>query len=296
MLNLLNFKRNNHTDLSFFGSIFHFNKSGLINGIGDSSAPIFLRSLAKPIQASLLLDFADNFNEEEIAVFCSSHTAQDYHLKTIRGVLERFGLSENNLKCGIHPPFAPRNDSENTQIHNNCSGKHTLMLALCILNNWNIENYLSPEHPLQKRILQRHIELSGCGNLIPSLDGCGAPIYALSPENIARAFFNLDKKITNSMRNHPKLAGGDGRVDTKIMECSTQLVSKLGAGGLLLVLNGDECLIIKLAQDNNHEREVVASTALNQLKWINKPLCDYDGGNLHDDKVGEYRANFNLVN
>lgn len=305
--NLLNFYRENTVDMQFFGFIQHFSEAKLIQKIGeDNSYPFFLRSLAKPIQASVLLDFKTDehfsFTKSEIAIFCASHTAQPYHIKLVKSVLKKIGLSENSLQCGIHAPFAPRKSKLNTQIHNNCSGKHVLMLALCVQNGWSVENYLETNHPLQKIILQKHIELSACNNPIPSLDGCGAPIYGLPLKNIAQAFCKLfsHKKyeiIKNSFLHHPKIIGGENRLDTKIMELAPNLIAKVGAGGFLMVFNTEknECLLIKLSQDNNTQREIAASFALLQLEWIKCALLDYNNFNLHLAKIGKYKSNFNLI-
>lgn len=292
--------------MQFFGFIQHFCKGKLIQKIGeDNNHPFFLRSLAKPIQASLLTDFQTDkyfsFTEDEIAIFCASHTAQPYHIKIIKSVFKKIGLNENNLQCAIHPPFEARKSKLNTQIHNNCSGKHALMLALCVQNGWNIKNYLETNHPLQKLIFQKHTELSCYNNPVPSLDGCGAPIYGIPLNNIAQTFYKLfsDKKyeiIKNSFLNNPKLIGGENRLDTKIMEKSPKLIAKVGAGGFLMVFNTEkaECLLIKLTQDDNPQRELVAFFALFQLGWVEPSLLNVECCNLHGKKTGEYKPCFKL--
>lgn len=296
--NLLTATRNELIDAQFYGFLGHYALNGLLGGIGEAKDyPFFLRSTAKPIQASLMEDFKTHeyfgFSGEEIAVFCASHSAQNYHIKLVRSVLKKTGLNESALLCGTHPPFAPREDALNMPVHNNCSGKHALMLAFCVQNGWNIANYCDFEHPLQKLIYERHLELSRTEVLQSSLDGCGTPIWAMSLEQMAKSFLNLFEKyniVKNAFLGHPLVIGGPDRTDTKIMLASPDLIAKIGAGGLLLVYNTlkHEVLIIKLLQENNSAREIIASYALNQLGWLNSPIDDYKIRNLHGTTVGSY--------
>ena len=62
----------------------------------------------------------------------------------------------------------------------NCSGKHAGMLTACVENNWPIENYLNPEHNLQKLINETIEDLSGEKIYKSTFDGCGAPLHAVS--------------------------------------------------------------------------------------------------------------------
>jgi len=244
-----------------------------------------LRSTAKPIQASILEDFKTHeyfgFTSEEIAVFCASHTAQNYHLTLVKSALKKIGLDESALLCGTHPPFVPREDEANKAIHNNCSGKHTLMLALCVQNGWDIASYLDIGHPLQKLIYARHLELSGAKELPVSVDGCGTPIWAMALEQAEKSFPTLFKKyetIKNAFLKHPLIIGGPDRTDTKIMQISPDLIAKVGAGGLLMVYNivKSEVLIIRMGKEDNKAREIKASQELNRLGWLDSPLCDYE--------------------
>lgn len=300
---LLILERDRLIDSTFYGFVAHYNTAGeLLNSAGDAGdCQFFLRSLAKPLQASLLCDFKTDeffdFKAEEIAIFSASHTAQEYHLGILKSIFKKIGLEksyENVLKCGVHNPFEQRKDGINTQIHNNCSGKHALMLALCIQNAWGIENYLEYEHPLQKYIFEKISLISGYKKCHKSLDGCGAPIYALPLKNISKAFFNVFEsceKIRQSFLSYPEIIGGKNRLDTKIIQKGAgKLVAKVGAGGFLAVVNLTlrETLVIKLCQDNNAQREIIASIFLNRINWLKEPLCEYTSKNLHGNTVGKF--------
>lgn len=128
--------------------------------------PYFLRSCAKPLQASLLVDYGIYLTEEEFAFVCGSHAGEECHIEIAQKLLNKFGLDESDLKCGIHPPLsrtmqdkmllkgeAPR------AIHNNCSGKHIGFLAICKAKGWDLKTYYKPQHPLQIAVKKKIYEL-----------------------------------------------------------------------------------------------------------------------------------------
>src|SRR4029453_4242894 len=73
----------------------------------------------------------------------------------------------------------------------NCSGKHAGMLATCVVNDWPLEDYFDPKHPLQVAIADTVAELAGEPIAATGVDGCGAPVLALSLTALARAFQRL---------------------------------------------------------------------------------------------------------
>ena len=69
-------------------------------------------------------------------------------MEAVAEILERIGIPEDTLVCGAHPPWhgdaaleLARRGEEPRAIHNNCSGKHANMLALCRLYGWDPEGY-----------------------------------------------------------------------------------------------------------------------------------------------------------
>src|ERR671921_1721275 len=113
-----------------------------IEALGDPEAYVYLRSSAKPFQALplVLSGAADAFGltDEELAVACASHNAEEPHLAVVRSILEKSGLTEEDLQSGVHLPlYKPeadrliRSGEEPRPIHGNCSGKHAGMLAVC---------------------------------------------------------------------------------------------------------------------------------------------------------------------
>src|SRR5258705_11128853 len=112
----------------------------LARAAGDADSFTYLRSSAKPVQAlaCILTGAADRFamTDAEIALACGSHGGESFHVDTAAGLLAKIGLSAELLQCGAHPPaFEPAARAlatrgiEPTALHNNCSGKHSAMLA-----------------------------------------------------------------------------------------------------------------------------------------------------------------------
>ena len=51
--------------------------------------PFFLRSCAKPLQASLIIDNELNFTIEEIALCCASHAGEKCHVELAQKLLKK---------------------------------------------------------------------------------------------------------------------------------------------------------------------------------------------------------------
>src|SRR5215469_4285847 len=73
--------------------------------LGAGDAVTFLRSSAKPFQALPLITTgaADRFGftDPEIAIACGSHSGEPIHAETVRAMLQKAGLCESALKCGL---------------------------------------------------------------------------------------------------------------------------------------------------------------------------------------------------
>ncbi len=88
------------------------------------------------------------------------------------------------LQCGVHPPYDERAAEElrragiePTAVHNNCSGKHAGILALCKILGADTATYLSAENPAQRYILEFCARLSDddASSWPIGGDGCGIP-------------------------------------------------------------------------------------------------------------------------
>lgn len=303
---LVTFIRDGLIEQEHFGYVVRCNKERIIEQIGeDKNYPFYLRSCAKPLQASLLIDYdldkKYNLTSEEIAICCASHAGENIHTKIIKNLLKKFGLEQNLLKCGEHEPISKTaqdkmllSGEKPSVIHNNCSGKHTLMLALCKENNWDLETYNNINHPLQQQIKRKIYELCHIKTQYPiTKDGCGVPIHSMPLENIVKGYLNLFcnpkyEKIKNSFLKNPYIIGGENRTDTKIIEQTQNLIAKVGAGGLCVVINTEleEGFIVKICDSNMQAREIVCADLIKNLHWGNVET-PRDIKTLHGDIVGE---------
>jgi L-asparaginase II len=244
----------------------------IIARLGDENLITSTRSTIKAIQAIPLVasGAADHFHisEAELAVACASHGGEAMHTETVAAMLGRIGLTESHLRCGAHLPYneeaARRLQSTGepfTQLHNNCSGKHTGMLATCLYHRWPIEDYLAREHPLQQEIIARFRQLGDLPDELPiAIDGCSAPTFGVPLKSLALAFARLARlsqltsenpetgcgsqfhaaldatvvkairRIVKAMIARPEMVGGSGRLDTSLMRAARgSLVCKIGA-------------------------------------------------------------------
>ena len=316
-MKLLEYIRDGLIEEEHFGIIKYLSGNNAISTGEDNDYPYYLRSCAKPLQASLLVDYgiSDELTSEQIAVCCASHTGEDIHLKTIRLILNKYDISEDLLKCGVQIPLSETsknnlllNGKSPEQIHNNCSGKHTMMLLICKKMGWDMKTYDSINHPLQQAIKTKINELCEVNNDYPvTTDGCGVPIFSMPLVNMLKGYINLFcdekySKIRDAFQHNPYLIGGENRLDTAIMTENSHLISKVGAGGLCIVLNLEEhaAFIVKISDCDMRARAVSVIKCLKDLNWIKsetdliKAQNKTDILTLRGEKVGEIKPCFCL--
>lgn len=306
---LVKYVRDGLIEQEHFGYIILANKDKIIDSTGDSgSYPFYLRSCAKPLQASLLIDFNMdkffNMTEEEIAICCASHSGEEIHTDLIQNLLTKIGLDSTYLKCGVHLPLSKSEqrrmileNEEPNVFQNNCSGKHVMMLGLCVMNGWDLMSYDDINHPLQKLIKNRIYDLCELKSEYPNTtDGCGVPIYSMPLINMLKGYLNLFcnpvyEKITSAFLNCPYIIGGEDRTDTKIISNTKNIVAKVGAGGLCIVVNVEkqEAFIVKICDSDMKAREFVVAGVLKNLHWGEIPV-DNTIKTLHGQVVGEIRT------
>ena len=92
--------------------------------------------------------------------------------------------------------------------------------------------------------------------------------------NIAKGYLNLfcDPKyarIKKAFLYHSFLIGGADRTDTKIISLSSNLIAKVGASGLCVVVNTEieEAFVVKLCDEDLKVRELVTIDLINNLHW-----------------------------
>lgn len=303
---LIKYVRDGLVEQEHYGYLMVSDKKRIIDSHGDTKdTPFYLRSCAKPLQASLIIDYGvDKYfdlTSEEIALCCASHAGEELHVNTAKKFLEKIGLDESYLKCGFHKPISHKEqekllltNNHETIFHNNCVGKHIMMLAICKMKNWGLQTYDEPEHPLQIAIKEKINELCEVKREYPvTKDGCGVPIMSMPLKNMLIGYLNLFtdpkyEKIKNAFLNHPYIIGGENRLDTKIMENSENLIAKVGAGGLCIVVNieKEEALVVKISDCDMKAREIVTLDTLKNLHWADIEVS-HEITTLHGEVVGE---------
>lgn len=219
----------------------------LLTALGDVDAHVFARSSLKPFQATAVLRSGVALDEEQTVLATASHAGSAEHVRVVEGMLARYGLSEDELQCPRDWPFdtaasaLARYSGEKRRVTMNCSGKHASFLAACVENGWPKQNYLDPTHPLQQRIRDVIEEFSGESVSHTGVDGCGAPLFALSLTALARGIGRVatgDEPATKALRDavvkHPWAIAGVGHPNTVLIE-QTELFVKGGAEGVLVV-------------------------------------------------------------
>jgi L-asparaginase len=240
---------------------------------GDPDVVSFVRSAAKPLQALPLVPYG--LPEEELAIACASHEALPEQLVAVRALLERAGVSTDDLECGAE---------HGSKLRHNCSGKHAGFLFLARQRGWPTEGYRLPDHPVQQGVRALVGEVVG-RDLEPAVDGCGVPTFGLSLVEMARVFAGLVRgepagadTVVAAMAAHPQLIGGPGAVDTLVMRALPGSVAKRGAEGVLCVgLPDGAGVALKVDDGANRAAYVAAGLVLGIAELQERPVRNSRG-------------------
>ncbi len=295
---LMQARRNELIETIHRGNAAVVDSSGRIHHyVGDPHGVTYMRSAAKPLQALAVVETetADAFglDERELAVACASHAGQPEHLEAVRSILKKIGLNEALLQCGSHPPgHRPsrealyREGAEPTEVHSNCSGKHSTMLAVCSHMGWSIEDYREKDHPLQQMLLGIISQLCGIevGDMVLGVDGCGVVVHGMPLANMALGYARLAtaehiseelagaaEVIYQAMNAHPIMVSGQGRVTTAINDlCGERFVAKGGAAGVYCMACRESGLGVAVkAEDGSGQAASAAALEIGfQLGWF----------------------------
>ena len=260
---LLEVTRGHIVESTHYGSIAVVDSSGkLIAAQGDPQTVAFLRSSAKPFQA---LPFVERggvehygFAPRELALCCASHEGSAMHVQTITEMQKKIGIDESFLQCGSHLPgdvdeFKSMivNGRHPTPNYNNCSGKHTGMLAHAKMRGLPLETYLDLDHPIQQDILATLADMCQLpvSEIELGTDGCSAPNFALplfhaalgmarlcDPRALPEKRAGACRKITAAMSAHSEMVSGYGEFDEQLMRVGAgKIITKRGAEGFQIV-------------------------------------------------------------
>ncbi len=249
--------------------------------LGDVTSPVYPRSSNKPMQAVGMLRAGLDLDGELLSLACASHSGEPFHIEGVRRILAAAGLPESALRT---PPELPVDEEERlafvagggqpAPILMNCSGKHAAMLATCVANGWDTASYPDPQHPLQEALRATVEDLAGEKVLHVGVDGCGAPLFALSLTGLAGAFRAIstapvgtdERRVADAIRAHPEWLGGTRRDVTQLVAGIPGLVAKDGAEGVYAAALPDgRAVALKIDDGGQRARPPVMSAALRRL-------------------------------
>ncbi len=265
-----------------FGALVALNSDGTTAfSVGDPTVTIFPRSATKPFQALAMVRAGLSLPADQLALVCASHNGQAIHQDTARAILATVGLDEsallNTAAYSIHVPSAHdaiRAGTGKTALQMDCSGKHSGMLATCVINGWSTTDYLHPEHPLQRAITETLTEITGAEPVAIGTDGCGAPAHVIPLVHLAKAMRALavgdagaeGVQIYEAMSQYPHMVAGDDRHVTDIAKAIPGLAAKDGAESIYVATMGDgRAVALKLADGSGRGISTVLLAALTRL-------------------------------
>lgn len=251
----------------------------VVRSLGAPDAPILPRSCMKPFQALAIMTAGVELDGPEAVIATASHAALPQHVALVQNLLLRAGLDHTALQC---PADWPGDSATRAQIQRagggkdalfmNCSGKHAAMLLACVQNRWDTRSYLDPAHPLQVHIRETVERMTGERVQATAIDGCGAPVHAMSLTALAKGIskivssspaspFGLYRQaglLTRAILENAWAIDGPGRDNTVVIE-KLGLVAKLGAEGVMVMAAPDGTTVaLKMLDGSLRAATVVA--------------------------------------
>jgi L-asparaginase II len=253
----------------------------VIRAWGRPQDPVLPRSSNKPLQAAGMVGAGLDLQGAQLAVAAASHSGEAFHLDTVRAVLADGGLTEADLANTPALPYAPaaqvawiRTGGGPTSLTQNCSGKHAAMLRTALVLGAPLDGYLDPDHPVQRAAAAGIERLSGEQIVATGVDGCGAPVAAISLVGLARAFSRMvlagpqtpEGRVAQAMSAHPRHVGGTDRDVTLFMAALPGAIAKDGAESVhAFALPDGRAGALKVADGSERARAAVAVALLRHL-------------------------------
>ena len=261
----------------------------VVAAAGDPSLTCFMRSSSKPLQALPLVRAREDLPDAELAIACASHHDTPEQVAAVRALLARAEATEADLELG------PQEGRPPGLIHNNCSGNHAGMLALCRARGWPTQGYRLPEHPVQQACLEVHAEAAEVEPeaLATGMDGCGIVTFALTLQRMAHAFSRLESlpggaRVAAAMRVRPDLVGGPDGADYLLMRAASGWLAKGGAEGLLCAAGADGIGVALKTEDGASRPHTLALEAfLDRLGTYVPELATRPVLNTRGEQVGD---------
>ncbi len=264
----------------------------VIRALGDVDALVYPRSSLKPFQAITVLRAGVSLEGAQLVLASASHAGTPAHVEVVTQLLARAGLGEDALQCPLDWPGDPeaaavaRTSGGRRRITMNCSGKHAGFLLACVENGWSTADYLDPAHPLQVRVRATIEEFTGEPVGHVGVDGCGAPLFAVSLRGLATAFSRLAQgrntkgsdagavRLVEAIRANAWAIQGHGLPNTVVIE-ELGLITKGGAEGVMAMGSTDGTAVALKSLDGSHRvTSLVALELLAQAGAVPRAEAD----------------------
>lgn len=289
----------------------------VVRSLGDITTPVLPRSTLKPVQAATAIALGADVPGVRAALATASHSGTDEHVAVVAAMLASGGLTPEDLRC---PPAVPSDAAARTaltregqapsRIRMNCSGKHSAMLLACRAQGWSTHDYLDPAHPLQRAIVENLTAIGGEAPVASAVDGCGAPVHAISLLALARTIRwatttatlsstdpleRAAAQVIAAVHADPWAIDGPGRENTEVI-ASLGTFAKGGAEGVMVMAAPDGHVVaLKILDGGYRATSIVALALLAQVGAVSADAVaaletlpsQLRGG---DDVVGIIRA------
>lgn len=294
-------------DCVHYGSAVVVGRSGDIRwSVGNPYRIVFERSTTKPLRALALLRSGCakrfDFDEADIALIAGSHSGALQHVTRARSILNKGGIAEGELQCGVRLPigddalFDLLSGNERLSVfHCDCSAEHLGALAMCKYLGFPLTTYLQDDHPVQRLYKSTVNEFSSeYSPRATTTDRCGMPTSAVELVAIALRFSRLiqarehDSSIDHLIRaigRHPTTYTGNRRIIGSLIERSSgDLFGKCGAEGLYAISwpSGDT-LSLKVSDGAPRAAVAVLYRAARALRLDVPDIWDCVNGNEFAD-------------
>ena len=299
--------RGNQVESLHFAAAAVVDREGqLIAELGSADLVTYSRSSLKPFQAlpTVMRGFPDRFglDDHHLALICASHSGEERHIGAAREILAAIDAKEDHLQCGVHIPLIYRDNEvpipargSFSPVYNNCSGKHSGMLALSRILGQPFENYLDVQSPLQRLIRAQVAQTLGIepNSMIHGIDGCSVPNYAVPLRALAYGYARLAasigpkprtddechdacKRIAGAMRTHPEMVSGEGRFDLALAQATKGRVFSKAGGEAVECVGIPERgwgVAVKIADGTARAIAPVVIGILKQLDLLSREEC-----------------------
>lgn len=287
--------RGNGIESVHYGSIaVTDNQGNILFYAGDPEVVTFTRSSAKFIQVIPVYESGAvdrfGFSISGQAIMCGSHNGSPRHVAQAKENLGKIGLTESDLKCGVHPPaeytakgMLPHRDEVFSPLQHNCSGKHSGQLALALQIGADPERYLEFDYDVQQRVFKAVCDVyeMNPADVKIGTDGCSLPNFGMPLRNMALAYANIvsgktkapgrDKvfaRIVNAIQTDPIMVSGEERFDLALMSAlPDKIICKVGGEAVECVGIADKGwgFAAKISDGNTRALWPVVIESLRQL-------------------------------